>query len=58
MLIIPEQVKQLETPNGQTVGDVIAQIGDNSPIEPQINELIGTMDYLLERLIHCDSSRF
>lgn len=53
-LHIREGIRGLAIPEGRTIGEIMSDLSGT----PAEQELLDIIDYITERLVHCDTERF
>lgn len=58
LLVIKDRLKGVQVPKGRNVQEIVQDINDNCGGTPQVQELLDTLDFLVERLAFTDTERF
>ena len=58
MVVLSDNLKEVQAPGRRTVNDIINDVNEKGLCEGQINELMDTLEFLVDRLAFTDAARF
>lgn len=58
MIAVSSKLEDVKAPNGRYVKDIVNDVNTEGPTEEQVKELLDSMEFLIDRLVHTDSERF
>lgn len=58
MVKLSKQLEELQVPGRRRLKDIVNDVNEKGPTEGQVNEILDTLDFVVDRLTWTDAQRF